>query len=56
MDYFIDSDKYYPNIKTKMWKNNDFKTVMAKMATISTVVCVGAQGCIYTNLCFCLRY
>ena len=51
MHYFIDSDKYYPNIKTKMWKNNDFKTVMAKMATISTVATYGASTLICVFSC-----
>ena len=43
MDYFIDLDKYYPNIETTMWKNNDSKNVIAKMATISTVATKGAS-------------
>ena len=33
MNYFIELDKYYPSIKTKMWKNNELKNVIAKMAT-----------------------
>ena len=43
MDYFIDLDKYYPNVKTEMWKNNDLKNVIAKIATISTVATNGAS-------------
>ena len=31
--YFIDLDKYYSSIKTKMWKNNSLKNLIAKMAT-----------------------
>ena len=38
VDYFIDLDQSYPSIKTKIWKINDLKTVIAKMATINTVV------------------
>ena len=48
MDNFIDLDKYYPNIRTKIWKNNDLKNVIAKMATIRTVATNGAS----TQLCF----
>ena len=43
VDYFIDLDKYYRSIKMKMWKNNDLKNLIAKMATISTVATNGAS-------------
>ena len=48
MDYFIDLNKHYPNIKTKIWKNNDLKNVRAKMVTISTVPINGATT-LYKN-------
>ena len=43
MDYFIDLDEYNRNTKTKMWKNNDSKNVIAKMAIHSTVATNGAS-------------
>ena len=52
MDYFIDLDKYYPNIKTKMWKNNDLKNARAKMATISAVA-TNSASTLYTHIVFC---
>ena len=39
----MDLDQYYQSVKTKMWKNNDLKNVLAKMATISTVATNGAS-------------
>ena len=42
MDYSI-KDKYHPSIKTKMWKNNDLKSLIAKTATISTMATNGAS-------------
>ena len=51
MDYFIDLDKYYLIIKTKMWQNNDSKNIIARMATISksgtSTLCV---ICIFGNV------
>ena len=43
MDYFTDLDKYYPSIETKMWKSNDLRNVIEKMATISRVATNGAS-------------
>ena len=55
MDYFIDLDKYYPSIKTKMSKI-DFKNVIAKMATISTVATNGASTYVCVHVCMCSTF
>ena len=61
MDPFIDLDKYYPSMKTTMWKNSDLKNLISKMATISTVATNGVFTLLTrqnfsTNLKPCERY
>ena len=42
MDYLKDLHEYYQSIKLKMWKNNDSKNLIVKIATVGTLATSGA--------------